>query len=379
MDRRKFLQRSSFAFAGLAAAGFPSLANAQTNPITIGQSVDLSGTTQSLGRDYFTGAKLCFDVTNASGGIGGRTLRLRQMDDGGQPQRAVANVASLLNEEKVDHLFGLTGEACIAAVLKSPAFAHSDKLLFAPMCGTDLAPDNNRLIYLRATYGEEIAAILATFGGAGLKSFSIAYASGATGIAARDAAVTLLKKRGFAAPDTFALDADPRRLGSTAEAILRSGPQAIAILADTIPTALLARELRSRNPGLFVCATSRVDQTALRQIVGANLATGIVLSRVVPDPIRSATPPVREFSQAFNRYFEETPSCANLEGYLAAKLFVGALRKAGGNAGAAKLIAALRSQKSAEISGWKIDLTSGNRASHYVDTSVIRKNGTLLG
>jgi ABC-type branched-subunit amino acid transport system substrate-binding protein len=377
MNRRRFLQRSALALSGLAVTGIPGLAHAQTSPITIGQSVDLSGPTQSQGRDYFTGAKLCFDVTNAAGGIGGRHLRLLQLDDGGQAARAVANVARLLDQERVDHLFGLTGDACIAEAIKSSAFTRSDKLLFAPMSGAEHAGE--RVIYLRASYGEEIAAILATLSGAGLKAFTIAHAGTATGIAARDAALALLRKRGLKAPDTFALPADPRQLGGAAIGILSKQPQAVVILADTIPTALLARELRGRNPGLFVCATSCVDPTALRQIIGAQTAAGIVLSRVVPDPLRSAAPSAREFSQAFNRYFDETPSCANLEGYLAAKLLVNALRKAGLNADRSHLLAALHSQKTSEPAGWKIDFGSGNRASHFVDTIVIRRNGDTLG
>ncbi|WP_417068055.1 ABC transporter substrate-binding protein [Niveibacterium terrae] len=377
MNRRRFLKRSALAFSGLAVTGLPGLAHAQATPITIGQSVDLSGPTQSLGRDYFSGAKLCFDVSNAAGGIGGRPLRLLQLDDGGQAARAVANVARLLNQERVDHLFGLTGDACIAAALNSPAFARSDKLLFAPMSGADYAAE--RVVYLRASYGEEIAAILATLSGAGLKAFTIAHAGTAAGIAARDAAFALLKKRGLGAPDAIALPADPRQMGVAASGILNRRPQAVVILADTIPTALLARELRSRNPGLFVCATSCVDPTALRQIIGAQTATGIVLSRVVPDPLRSAAPSAREFSQAFNRYFDEAPSCANFEGYLAAKLLVNALRKAGPNPDSPRLLAALHSQKTSEPAGWKIDFGSGRRASHFVDTIVIRRNGDTLG
>lgn len=376
MNRRSFLQRSALSLSGLAVAGLPGLARAQSTPITIGQSVDLSGATQSLGRDYFTGAKLCFDVSNAAGGVGGRHLRLIQLDDGGNPQRTVANIAKLLSEERADHLFGLTGDACIAAALKSPAFLASDKLLLAPMSGAEHGSD--RVIYLRASYGEEIAAILATLNGAGLKSFAIAHSANATGIAARDAALALLKKRGVTAA-SLALPADPRRLGASALTLLGHNPQAVVILADTIPTALLARELRGRNPGLFVCATSSVNPAALRQIVGAQAATGIVLSRVVPDPLRTATPSSREFNQAFNRYFDETPSSANFEGFLAAKLLVNALRKSGSGTDSAHLLAALRSQKVTELSGWKTDLSSGQRASHFVDTIVIRRNGETIG
>jgi ABC-type branched-subunit amino acid transport system substrate-binding protein len=379
MNRRNFLRSSLLPLSGSILAGLPGIAHAQGTPLVIGQSVDLSGPTQGLGRDYFTGAKVCFDQTNASGGINGRTLRLQQLDDAGQPARTVANVAKLLNDERADVLFGFTTDACITAAIKSPAFAASDRLLFAPMTGSDLSQDSERVFYLRATYGEEIAAILSTFRGAGLKSFAIAHSGTATGLSARDAAMRLLQQRGIAAPALFQLEAAPQQLAKTAEAIIRQKPQAIAILADTIPTALLARELRLRDPGLFVCATSSVDPGVYRELIGPELAAGTVFSRVVPDPIRSTEPIAREFAKAFDRYFDETPTAANLEGYMAARALVAALKRSAPSTTSSKLLGAIRGLHSADLAGWKVDLSNGNRGVRYVDTSVVTKNGLMTG
>jgi len=372
MNRRRFLLGSTASAALLLTS---PLASAQSpRPWIIGQSVDLSGLTQNLGRDYFTGAKLCFDQLNRAGGVQGRALRLIQRDDGGTPQRSLDNLATLLGDDGADVLFGFTGDACVTAVTQSALFRQSERVLFAPMSGAGDAATQTRVRYLRATYGEEIAAILATFRGAGLKSFAIAHANTETGRNARDAALTLAKTRGITATPV-PLSGDAAKLDREAEAVLRLQPQAVVILADTIPTALLARSLRARDAGLFVCATSCVDQNSLREVMGPNVAAGIVLSRVVPDPVRSTAPTVREFVRAFATNYDETPTPANLEGYLAARVLVEGLRRAGPNAGSGKLAGALQEVSANPLAeGVSTTNSAGKR---YVDTSVITRSGTI--
>ncbi|WP_341678545.1 ABC transporter substrate-binding protein [Niveibacterium sp. SC-1] len=372
MNRRRFLLGS-----GTGAALFLAspLASAQSSrPWVIGQSVDLSGPTQNLGRDYFTGAKLCFDQVNRAGGIQGRNLKLIQRDDGGLPQRSLDNLASLLGQDGADVLFGFTGDACVDAVTKSALFKQSERVLFAPMSGAGDASEQARVRYLRATYGEEVAAILATFRGAGLKSFAIAHASTATGRNARDAALALAKTRGIVAT-TVPLSGDAARLDKEAEAVLKLQPQAVVILADTIPTALLARALRARDPGLFVCATSGVDQNSLREVMGPAVAAGIVLSRVVPDPVRSTAPAVREFVRAFATNYDETPTPANLEGYLAARVLVEGLRRAGPSAGSGRLAGSLQEVSTSPLAESVSSTLAASK--RYVDTSVITRSGAV--
>lgn len=65
--------------------------NAQAQEIVLGQSVALSGPAQELGKEMNLGARVYFDAVNASGGIKGRRIVLRVLDDGYEPTRAEAN------------------------------------------------------------------------------------------------------------------------------------------------------------------------------------------------------------------------------------------------------------------------------------------------
>ena len=76
-ERRDLIKR--FAAAG-AAVALPALA--QPARIVLGQSAAFSGPAEQLSIQMNQGARIYFDALNASGGINGRTIELRTLDDG---------------------------------------------------------------------------------------------------------------------------------------------------------------------------------------------------------------------------------------------------------------------------------------------------------
>lgn len=374
MNRRNFLIRSALA----TSAASTSLASFAQKPreFVVGQSVDLSGSSQNMGRDYFTGAKLAFDQANATGGTAGRKWRFIQLDDGGMPAQSVTNTSRLIYENNADVLFGFTGDECVEAVLAAPEFKASGRLLFAPMSGMSQHRDDGRAIYVRATYAEEIAAMFRLFAEGRMSALTIAHTSGPTRIAIRNAALELLRKRNLPQPGLVSLKEDGSNAASVAAGIARNPPQAVVILADTIGAALLARELRPRIPGLFIAITSSVDPTALQQILGAELSFGLIVSRVVPNPNNGTERLVREFSRALAKYMDETPTAVSLEGYAAARTLIELTRKYPDAIGTPQ---SLQSMRTLDLGGWSLTFGNGERASHYVDTSMITRKGSMLG
>ena len=58
--------------------------------IVLAQSAALSGPAQALGREMQAGAMLYFDSVNAAGGVRGKRIVLKTLDDGYEPKRARA-------------------------------------------------------------------------------------------------------------------------------------------------------------------------------------------------------------------------------------------------------------------------------------------------
>lgn len=371
MNRRAFLGGS---LTALSLALLPTLSRAQDasrKQILIGQSVDLSGTMQNIGHDYFAGAKMAFDQANAAGGLGGRQIRLTQLDDGGDPARAVANAKRLIDEEKVDLLFGLTGEACVEAVSNCTAFRNSDIELFAPVSGVDHVGAKGRVVYLRPGGAEEMISIAERFAKMSLRKTAVVHTVSPSMLAMRDAALAGLKDR---APKAYALKDAATNAAAIAVAIEQAGIQAVVIMADSISAALLVRQLRPRLPGLFICLGSMVDVISVQELVGLNLARGLMVSRVVPDPENVVVPVVADYRRSLKKYLDQPPTAAGLEGFIAAQALLAVLRRSDNPR---HFVAAAQRRGMLDVGGWKLDFAR-SRAVSKVEMAMLTAEGKLL-
>lgn len=376
MNRRAFLGGS---FAALSLPLLSGWAQAQDSTarkqIVIGQTADLSGSMQNIGRDYFTGAKVAFDQANSSDVLGGRRIKFIQLDDGGFPPLAVSNAKRLIEEERVDLLFGLTSESCVEAVANCAAFKNSDIDIFAPVTGIDHAAAKGRVVYLRPSSAEEMMAVMDKFSRLSLSRLAFIHTASPSMIAVRDAAFAGLKERYFTLPRAYVLKDSASNVTQLVNTIAKDQIQAAVIMTDSISAALLIKQLRPRLPALFVCLGSTVDISSVQEIVGANLAYGLMVSRVVPDPAHGVVPVVTNFKRTLSKYLDETPTPAGLEGFIAAQTLLAVLRKADGTRRLANT--AQRRIGMLDIGGWKVNLAN-HRAVDRVEMAMVTQDGRLI-
>src|SRR5262249_29007166 len=101
--------------------------------ILLGQSAPLSGVNAPLGTEQRDGALAYFDYVNKSGGVNGRRIVLKPIDDGYAPARTAANVRKLIEEDHVFALFFLRGPSHVAEAAK--IFVADKVPLFSCSCG----------------------------------------------------------------------------------------------------------------------------------------------------------------------------------------------------------------------------------------------------
>lgn len=85
----------------LAAATTTLSLHAQESSITIGTSLPLSGAQAEAGKEGLAIMQAQIDALNKQGGLSGRQLALKVLDDGYDPQRAASNARQLLQEGSV--------------------------------------------------------------------------------------------------------------------------------------------------------------------------------------------------------------------------------------------------------------------------------------
>jgi len=128
INRRQFsLRRRRHRAGRLSCSARPS-----PTKIVLGQSAAFSGPAAQLGIQLHAGAKLYFDQLNAQGGIGGRQVEIRNLDDGYEPARCEENTRKLL-EADVTALFAYVGTPTSIAAL--PLATKAKVPFIAPFTG----------------------------------------------------------------------------------------------------------------------------------------------------------------------------------------------------------------------------------------------------
>ncbi len=175
-------------------------------PIKIGMSTSLTGGAGFTGRNVSLGVKIYFDKINASGGIYGRKIQLIILDDGYEPLRAATNLHQLIDQDKVLSLIGNNGTP--AAVVAVPIVNESRILLFASRSGSHLlrkTPPDRYIINFRASYYEEINALIKGLLASGIQPENIAFfgQNDAFGDAIYQASIKSLRKLGYDKAETL--------------------------------------------------------------------------------------------------------------------------------------------------------------------------------
>jgi branched-chain amino acid transport system substrate-binding protein len=89
--------------SGTGGAGAGGAAKA---PLVIGASISITGDFADSGKAVKAGYELWANMVNAKGGVLGRQVKLRIVDDASSPTQVVTNYQNLINKDKVDLVFG---------------------------------------------------------------------------------------------------------------------------------------------------------------------------------------------------------------------------------------------------------------------------------
>lgn len=95
--------------------------------------------------------------------------------------------------------------------------------------------------------------------------------------------------------------------------------------------------------------------------------------------MRASYPISKEFIVAAKKANSKDTTYNSLEGYITAKVFIEAVRRAGKDLSREKLISALETMNNYDVGGFVVDYSGGKRiGSTFVDLSIISKSGQFL-
>jgi len=373
MNRRHAIRSLA---AAAATVSLPALAQADRR-IVLGQSAAFSGAAAQLGIQMNRGARLYFDAINAAGGVNGAQIDLRTMDDQYEPDKCKANTEALIKDD-VFALFGYVGTPTSVAAL--PLITQSKIPFFGPFTGAEVLRDplSRNIFHVRASYYDETALIVKQLTSLGLRKIAVFRQNDAYGQAGYDGVVRALKAQNLAPVAVGLVERNTVEVAAAVAAIVPSQPDAVVQISAYKSCAAFIREARKAGYGGTFYNVSFVGTQALADELGRQ-ALGVVVSQVMPFPFSLTTPLSREYLSAVQRAGgDNKPNYSSMEGYVAAKLFVEGLRRAGRAPNRESLIGGLESVQNLDLGGFVVGYSGHSHvASRFVDLSMLTDDGRV--
>ncbi len=346
------------AFAAQAAG--TAVRGITDSEIRFGAAVPLTGPNKDYGQQIRLGVETVFEAVNDAGGVHGRMLRFIAADDGYEPERTADAVKQLYENGKVFGFFGSFGTATAAV---SVPFALQHRMLFyAAYSGAQLLrrnPPDRYVFNYRPSYAEET-------------EVAVYYLVKLRRIKPEQIAV-FAQQDGFGDSGFEGVQRAMRALHGSEGYILRLGYQRNSIDVDTALAQLKANKTpikaivmaatyraaaqfiektRDAYPGLIYTNPSAVGANSLRDelmMLGPKYSAGIIVTQVVPD-VDGYSSLVLEYKSALAKFFPgESPDATSLEYYVAAKILVEALKRAGPQLDTEKLVEELENMQGLDL------------------------------
>ncbi len=363
--------------AGAAMLGGFNLASAQDGKIILGQSAAFTGPAAQLGLQFYQGAKVYLDQINAQGGVGKRLIEIRNLDDGYEPDRCAENTRKLIADD-VFALFGYVGTPTSLAALP---LATKDKVPFiAPFTGAMALrePFNKYAFHVRASYNDETALIVKQLNSLGLKKFGVFYQNDAYGKAGLDGVMLALSGLSLKPVGQATVERNSVDVAQAVKTLVAAGPEAIVQIGAYKACAAFIREARKAGYGGTFYNVSFVGTQALSDELGREGA-GVVVSQVMPSPYNTARPIAREFVDAVKAAGKDAQvNFSSMEGYLAARVLVEGIKRAGAKATRDSLVSGLESMGSQTMGGFSVSFSPTDHvASSFVELSMLVGDGRI--
>lgn len=346
--------------------------------IRIGQFAAQTGPAAELGKRMQLGILAHFNAVNAAGGIGGRKLTLISRDDGYEPEKAVAAVKALIEDDKVFALIGSVGTPTTLAAV--PAINAAGIPLIGPFTGAQALrePFNRNLFHVRASYFDETERIVQHLSTVGIKKIAVFYQNDSYGKAGLEGVMRALTKRDLKPAATVTVERNSIDVAAPLAEILKAAPEAVIQISAYKSCAALIKQAKAKSYGGQFFNVSFVGSKALAEELG-DPGAGVTISQVVPFPYTPSSAIVREYQQRMTDAGNKDFDFSSMEGFVAAKVFTEGLRKAGKNPTRESFVTALESLRDYNLGGFTVNYSGkSHEGSRYTDLTIIGRGGKFV-
>ena len=307
---------SSAPSGGSASSG--SSAASGSGPIVIGTSLSLTGDFSADGQAYKNGYEFWASQVNAHGGLLGRQVQIKILNDNSSPSQVVTNYQTLIN---TDHVALTLGP--FSSLLTAPAAAVAHRYGYAFVEGAGGAPvvfaqKLNNVFDVSLPVANELDPFTAWLKSlpAGQRPATAAYPMADDPFATPQVQRTqsLLQPMGVKTAYSKVFPEEVADYQAPADSVAHSQAQAVVLGSTDVPTVsafMSTFEQQHFNPKIFIAAAGPDQGGAFTSAVGTKNANGML----VPDAWYpgSANPLSKAMVRAYVAKYGGSPSAINAD------------------------------------------------------------------
>ncbi|QDZ29117.1 ABC transporter substrate-binding protein [Noviherbaspirillum sp. UKPF54] len=347
------------------------------NSIILGETIGVTGIIAGPVKEMIEGAQAYFASVNKQGGVHGRKIEVRVMDDKFDPATAAANAETLIKKEHVFALFQNRGTPHTEAIL--PILAASRVPLIAPSTGAAIfhTPVNHWVFHIRAKYQDEVAKGVEHFATVGLSAIGLLHVDDSFGRDGLEGFNKAMAARQLTPVITTKFDRVKPDYEATAVQVIKANPSALIIVSSAKNTIEVIKAIRRQGGKMQIMTLSNNSSQAFVKELGA-AGVGVVVSQITPAPDLLSTMLGQEFKAAAKAN-NATVSYAAMEGFVNAKVLVEGLRRAGRNLTRESFIHAMESMQRTDFGGLMVTYgPEDHSGSEFVELTMIGRDGRFV-
>lgn len=362
-----------------ACALFAGAQLVQAAQFVVGQVGPMSGLEANQGRAYAAGMQLVFDSVNKGGGVNGHTIRFVRRDDGGRPEDTVAMAKQMLAEDKPLVFAGFMGSRNVGDLVAS-GMLEKERIALVGYRVAEIRPETPLVYNVRAGLADEIAKLTEHLSTIGITRLALLYEEGpgaaallaAADESAKKAKATIIAKAGY--------PAGTARITPAVDAFVKANPQAVIMVSTGGAAAGFIEQYRSAGGAAQLFTHSGADVEQMSKRLSDEQLHGVAIAQVTPSPYKIAS----RLAKDMNDLVAKTPnlevpvSYAMMEGYIAGRVIVEAIRRQGARPTREGMVAALDGMDSFYLGGYAVGYQGGKRSgSKFVELSIVSGGGKI--
>ncbi len=345
--------------------------------ILIGQTIGVTGVVAAPTKEMNEGAKAYIDSVNRAGGVHGRKIEMRILDDGFVPAKTAANAEKLIKQERVFALFQTRGTPHTEAV--APLLAASGVPLVAPSTGAVIfhTPVNRLIFNVRAKYQDEVIKGIEHFATLGYKDIGVLHVDDSFGRDGLDGFKRGMAERKLEPTIIASFAREKPDVAAAAAQLIKANPKALIIVSSAKNTVDVIKAIRAQGGNMQIMTLSNNSSDSFVKDLGP-AGVGLIVSQVTPAADLVSTILGQEFKLAA-KATGATVSYAAMDGFVSAKVLVEGLRRAGRNLTRESFIRGLESIHQLDLGGLLISYGANDHTgSEFVELTMIGRNGRFV-